>query len=318
MPAAANDSSNQTTTSGSDDETCNTCERNDCVITTSNNQKQTIDAKWIQCDSCRCWYHSLCQNLSKPDFNAIIKLADKGVRWYCTECIKKNVSDISKSPSLPQSVDDRFNKIEENINKLSKVFESSLELKFGDLTKTYAAATKINQESIQQSIAVNTSARSILNRSLAQSDAETRKCNAILYGLEDNKEQTANAQIEEMLKNECFKHINKPIQSFWLGKAKEDSKQRPVKVKFEDENSKWDFVKRVNSALRTGGFFCKLDSNKETRDAEYTLRQQMRELKTINSDAQYRIRNLNIEQKTPSGEWKAMKPEKNLNKSTTI
>jgi len=53
--------------------------------------------------------------------------------------------------------------------------------------------------------------------------------------------------------------------------------------------------------------FCKLDDNKEIRNGEYQLREQMHKPKSENQ-GEYRIRNLSIEMKSPPGNWKKMNP----------
>ena len=79
-------------------------------------------------------------------------------------------------------------------------------------------------------------------------------------------------------------------------------------------NSKWEFVKRVNSQLKGQGFFCKLDTTKEHRDQEYELRQQMNQLRSSNNEINYHIQNMNIQQEDgATREWVVMKSVENKN-----
>ena len=150
-----------------------------------------------------------------------------------------------------------------------------------------------------------------MQKTLDISDAESRKLNAILYGLPENNNKSALNQVTEFLKKDCFTQSTNPTQALRLG-AKIESKSRPIKVKFNDENSKWEFVKRVNDQLKGQGFFCKVDNTKEYRDQEYKLRQQVRQLREDNKEGSYRICSMNIQQKDKTtGEWVVLKPADN-------
>ena len=117
------------------------------------------------------------------------------------------------------------------------------------------------------------------------------------------------------MKHTCFQHTNIPAQAFRLGKILE-GKTRPIKVIFEDEKAKWAFITRVNSSLKGENYFCKPDTSKEFREQEYALRQQVKSLRSNNTDISYRIRSMKIQQKNPeSGDWVALLPTKT--KTTT-
>jgi len=58
--------------------------------------------------------------------------------------------------------------------------------------------------------------------------------------------------------------------------------------------------------------------NKETRDKEYTLCQQIRKLKEEQSAIQYRIRDLNIQKKAELVNWEMLKPEDQQTKQSQI
>jgi len=58
--------------------------------------------------------------------------------------------------------------------------------------------------------------------------------------------------------------------------------------------------------------------NKETRDKEYTLRQQVKKLKEEQPTIQFRIRDFNIKKKAESGNWEKVKPEDQQTKQSKI
>lgn len=79
------------------------------------------------------------------------------------------------------------------------------------------------------------------------------------------------------MSNECFLHAPPPVRAFRLG-PKDENKVRPVKIKFNDEVGKWNFVKRVNQQFKKTSMFCLLDRSKEIRDSKYKLRQTAKSL----------------------------------------
>ena len=108
---------------------------------------------------------------------------------------------------------------------------------------------------------------------------------------------------------ECFTKSNIPSQAFRLGrKTESDEQKRPIKVRFEDEQSKWEFVKRFNNqTLKEQGIYCKLDESKEVRNHQFQLRKEVNRLRTENTSREYRVRNMQIQEKQGSGEWRVMK-----------
>ena len=160
----------------------------------------------------------------------------------------------------------------------------------------------------------------MLSKDIEKKDADSRINNAILYGLSEG-ESTAMEDVKRLMNKEFFKSLNPPEQAFRLGRK--GSKNRPVKLKFADEKSKWEFIKRTNSKLREDGMFCKLDVNSQIREQEFKLREAVRALKKDeeHKTQMYRIRSLTIEQKDQtSGDWLPVKPEKleKLKLSTTV
>jgi hypothetical protein len=80
---------------------------------------------------------------------------------------------------------------------------------------------------------------------------------------------------------------------------------RPVKVRFEDETSKWEFLKRfANDTPRSRNIYCKLDKSEEVRRQQYNLRKEVRELRQANDGKDYRVRNMQIQQKSETGNGK--------------
>ena len=51
-------------------------------------------------------------------------------------------------------------------------------------------------------------------------------------------------QVKEFMKKECFKRLNKPVAAIRLENIEgKNNNARPIKLIFEIEPSKWEFVK---------------------------------------------------------------------------
>jgi len=84
------------------------------------------------------------------------------------------------------------------------------------------------------------------------------------------------------------------LNSFRLGGNHSDKdKLRPIKLQFENETQKWDFVERVNKT-KLPGVYAKLDLSKTERDSEYTLREKARQMGTEYPDSVFKIKNSKI------------------------
>lgn len=282
---------------------CQTCKKKDDPKSSQHHQLL------IACDCCKLWYHNTCQGLTKGEANLIAKGESKGIKWFCKTCCPALLIKNSKQAS--RTTDDRLEAIEGAIKSLEECCVKSGTSVTSTNGTAYADALKVDMEKIQKTVGENTTnikqSHDMLKATLDQSDAEARKVNAILFGLIEEEGKAVSDQVSEFMAKECFTSSPKPISAFRLGQKKAD-KHRPIKVKFNDEHSKWEFVKRVNANFRGDNIFCKLDSNQEARDKEYAMRLQMRQLRDENKSNQYRIRDTKIQEKQPSGEWVEMKP----------
>ena len=76
-------------------------------------------------------------------------------------------------------------------------------------------------------------------------------------------------------------------------------------MRFEDEQSKWEFFKRFNNQiLREQGIYCRLDESKEIRNQQFQLRKEVNRLREENTSIAYRVRDMQIQEKQASGNGK--------------
>lgn len=292
------------------DEKCQTCSKD--VI-----ENQIM----ISCDCCELWFHNVCQNLSKTEANLIGKCLSKGIKWFCTSCCPSLM--VMKSNQKAKTTDEKLDLIAMTVKSLNDKISTTTNSGTDNTEQPYYQALMKNIATMNKSAEANEQnikkSQDIIQQTLDQSDVEARKVNAILYGIEEKEQTKAIEQIKEFLKEECFSKSPTPVSAFRLGAKKEGRPSRPIKIKFNDEESKWEFVKRVNANFKSQKIFCKLDTNKEHRDKEHALRQELQKIKAVNNDQQYRIRDMQIQSRpSESGNWMVLKPATNSGTGTTV
>lgn len=302
---------------------CGTCKKSECSVQIANKTSQ----KWISCDQCSIWYHGMCQGLQPVDVNAVIKLETLGVRWYCDQC-RPNIAPATNSISGVEnsSMISKLNNLEQTMQKFTQTYADAARAnteRIQKLEQSCETTLKETSQNIKKAVQVNQSAEKMMAKNNAQNEIEARKNNAILYGIEEKENTTAIQQIQELMRLKLYLHCSIPLQAIRIGRRTED-KTRPILLKFSDESTKWEFLKRTNAKdTRTPGVFCKLDTSKEVRDKEFQLRAQIRQLKgdEENANTQYRIRTkesmIRIEQRLPEGEWCLLNPAANQTEETT-
>lgn len=305
---------------------CRTCKKTDCFVNNSRGQPQKTSSKWISCDMCQEWFHGLCQNLQNPEIATIVKLNNRGVKWFCDSCVSSveaaaRGDEGSDLTTLAQcaATNQKLHNIEDVMNSISIALSSNkaaIEDRLVTLEKSYADATKQSTENIKKTLEANDSAKELLAKNLEFSQAEVRKNNAILYGIEECEGTSAHDQVLELMKKDCFQRTKQPLRSIRLN-TKATGRPRPIKLEFSDEATKWEFLKRANASLRCQNIFCKLDESKEARDQQYKMRQTIKQMKEINTDTEYRIRSNKIQNKI-QGEWKYVNPATQRQHQTTI
>ncbi len=259
----------------------------------------------IQCDCCESWYHSSCQDLSKTEANLISDGEEKGIKWFCHVC---KPALIVKTSNQVVSVDEKLDAINKNIKELTAQVVNR-QSAWSD--KSYSEALQSKTDDIVKRVEENTDyvkrQHMLLQQSVDNADAESRKLHAILYGLTESNAAVVD-QVKQFMTKECFLQVSEPITAFRLG-AKSENKNRPIKIKFNDEASKWDFLKRVNQNFKNTLTFCLLDRTKEVRNEEYKLRQAAKQLNQTNTSEKYRVRDMKLQVQNASGEWNNMKKD---------
>lgn len=277
--------------------------------------KDSVDCS-ILCDSCSCWFHTKCTDLSKSEADFVSRLEQKGVSWDCDNC------RVFRNGRGGQQID----RIEQSIDSLKSMITDSLEPRFETIERSYAEAvvsieksvnglkTMIpttglapNFEAIEKSYAnavknieVNSSALAeAANRSVRQTELDqkqVREKNMIVFGIPESITKQDSVDELQKILNEC--HINIKLKQndiYRLGRVENmktdgDNKKipRPLKVITESREQKWDILKRVNSQ-RIQGIFAKPDLTREEREADFHLRTELKKTRAENPDNTYKI-----------------------------
>jgi hypothetical protein len=232
----------------------------------------------------------------------ITKLNEQGVRWFCDSCVSTKLSDDGSSNE--KTAVKKLNHIESKIDALNesiaKLHKESTE-RVDKLNTSWADIARSNQgelaKEMKKALEVSSTTQVLIAKNLERSENESRALNTVLYGLPES-DSSAMEQVENLMKKELFKDHNRPLQATRLGR-KTPEKPRPIKLRFNNEKDKWEFLKRVNFSLREEQIFCKLDLSQQSRNKEFELRQRLRALKQSGNPTEYRIRN----QKKRVMEW---------------
>lgn len=267
------------------EEKCGTCGQGGlCELLGRNNKPVQVASEWITCDTCNQWYHGTWQDLQPKEVTTITRLASKGVRWHCTHCLEivKSSTDKTEVPSL--ILNGKSAKQIDNIERIVKTIAENHNSSLDQVKSEWSDMLKKNMEGINKNAHFAQQAKNLMEKSHQLREEENRKNNAIVTGIQEQEGKTAIDQIKELMKLECFARNNAPLQAVRLGKKIDDGQQkRPIKVRFEDENTKWEFIKRFNNkALREQSIYCKLDESQEVRNQQFLLRQEVKKLKAKN------------------------------------
>ncbi|KAF6017487.1 hypothetical protein EB796_024203 [Bugula neritina] len=204
-------------------EACFTCKEKECHVTTVKGLKQKItNPSWVYCDSCMMWYHGMCQDMSDKDVANLHKLKDKpGVKWFCSSCTleiemtMKGNGDVGMTSAANNGVmNGKLGKIEDMVMKLADALSSNqakIEDRMQKLEVSYAQAVSSNLDGVKTAQQLNSDAKAQFSQILEHQQAEYRKKNAIIYGVEPEAGRTTMEKIQELMEDVSFPTAAKPL-----------------------------------------------------------------------------------------------------------
>ena len=208
-----------------DPEPCNGCK---AVITESECDKT------IKCDQCQKWYHLKCSSLNSRALT-FLKAADDlypGIKWFCNYCLDTTFTSTKTS-------DDRYAQQDAKIDRLVELYSNMQE-------KMETVLDKLGNDKIEKQISVG-----VTEGLTDQQEVNEKKNNMMVFNL---SESTGNDKSLDLTKvKELLTFVNPDIDTDSLScenvtrmgfkkPANDDHKPRPIKIVFDDPDTKWQFI----------------------------------------------------------------------------
>jgi hypothetical protein len=233
----------------------------------------------VECELCLKWHHVECTSLNKSDLGTLEKL---GVHWYCSVCEQSCAT-----------LDKRIKAVEVKFEEFSKVQEGTAR-SYADVVSKIDTSVEINkslQEQITKQItSLKTEQQQVTKQiSTLKTDiqADNRSKNVVIFGLEENCETPLVDSLTELL-NDCSMKIPIDKSSCYRLGQKSSSKSRPVKLMLPSEAEKWEVLRRINS-IKPSGVFARKDLTKEEQEADFVLRQELKDTREKDPKNTYKI-----------------------------
>ena len=241
--------------------------------------------KVLKCGTCHIRFHATCLDDWKDMTADQLKvLTMPGVTWYCSTC-HPTLSQYIHAPNLEKKLDHHTTELQ----AIKRLVTESIQQSRDSFEQTKIQCTLASRHG-EAAARIGSKLAEDMRNKHDMEEAAARRRSAILYGVQEN------LHLEDHLLNTAdkinFKYRSLQ-QSFHLGNPNRSVNQmrpRPVKLVFESELAKNQFMSSYNRWDERGTTFAKPDLTKEQRDIEYKLRQKRNELKARNSHKNYRIR----------------------------
>ena len=204
---------------------------------------------WIQCAACTKWLHRKCTDLNDLQFDAMVDTSKQqkqknSLKFFCELC-DGTVTDILSNFQKYKKMENELKKVRVEIDSKIEEFNSRLMKCEASQNQTVTLAERVKKKSKLTKTTPTVEIRNLEE----EREIERRKCNLIIYGvpeptsaeLEDKLEEEYAYICEAYKKTVSFErgHIK---DMFRLGK-KQQEKDRPLLIKFHDEDSKMEVLK---------------------------------------------------------------------------
>jgi hypothetical protein len=266
----------------------------------------------IECEICTIWYHYRCVNFPKEGAQW---LETPGIHWYCMKCdhscfkaletrfdrVVKNTQDqlLDFSDRMAGSFQKIEKGIADSVRSSMKEYtdvvtrtecENSMAKEtYADVASQLKENSKVLEMNFERHSAVLIKRLDDENRK--EKDAAVRAKNVIIFGVEEKGNgEVLRKQVEYLIKNSHLTFQLDKNSVYRLGKLETDGsekKVRPIRLITDSESQKWEVLKIIN-ALKMEGVFSRLDLNKEEREQDFGLRQELRKMREGNSDQNVR------------------------------
>ena len=232
----------------------------------------------LQCDLCRNWYHSACQDVPSKVYEI---LQHSSLAWLCDYC-KDRLPFLRKCVVVGESVLDSSACLERIERKIDEVKvevgkQERIEKKIDGLkTEDTARSTSIPQviEECMKKAEEN------------KKDEDKRRCNVVVANMAESQAAQSSDRTDEDVRafTDLVKHnlrLNVKVKKAFRVGAKKGDKPRPLVVTLESEAVKWDILKQ-GRLLREAEdelvrkVYINPDLPKEERERQWKVREECR------------------------------------------
>jgi hypothetical protein len=246
------------------------------------NKPVTSGQKALQCNFCKQWCHVDCDGrITTKLYVEYNRNPNEALLFCCKNCktlnkpntMSEQHNNILEIKATVERIEGQLIKQDEIVNGIDNKIQNFQ-------AKSYAEVVKATNE-------INTVVKRVEN-SVGKQEVEARKLSAIVFGFDEIEEQGPESSIKQLLDKLS---LNVPVcSSYRLGKKQRSDRPRPIKVGFQSEKDKWEFLKRLNS-IKPDNVFGKLDLTQQEREQEKILVDKLKTIRQERPDAQFKIEN---------------------------
>ena len=197
----------------------------------------------VDCDHCHVWHHLQCAKLDKKVFDLMFNAKSYpglSIKWFCPKC----PTDVTPVPEIDKHIAAQDAKID----KLSTMFEQMQ-------TNLNAVLTKLEPQKIEKNIGQHVSEVIQDNREI-----DEKKNNMMMFGLAEATDE--NKELENVKKVLTFVNAEidtdqittKSIVRLGQKKPRDDQRPRPLKIVFDDADTKWKYIKHAKKLGNSESF----------------------------------------------------------------
>ena len=255
--------------------------------------------KALQYYLCEKWFHNECVGIADKAYHAINKL-ENNIQWVCLSCEKEKdnlkIENLSLKKNIAELKND--NKILNNACKEVKKNLDNLKIDIkNDVLKEIREEINLHRNAEQNTGRSNDNAlnlrEEIVKAIKEEEERKERKCNLVIYNLEESKKQSGKdrdledlEKIKDVFKNNMKVENFQIVKSFRMGRkvnsdSVEGARSRPILIKLSDEAEKWNLLKNAKELRDAEGWKRKigisLDLCKEDREKDKKLRAELKQ-----------------------------------------
>lgn len=267
------------------------------------------------CSYCQAFYHLSCIKITSTEWESLRKLAPKGARWICQECLSEPASASTPTVrKLEDKLDTRMNelemKMEGSIKSLTQKIDASLNANLSStkqaLTEQEKQISLLSKNSWAQVVSgVDKSVEKVSKEVIKvrdtveedkqrrdKADRELREKNLVIFGIKETESyKTDVEEVQDLLDTHAFLHgLSFNVQSANLTRLgrRSDQKTRPIRLTLCDRESKWEVLKRINR-MDIRGVFARPDLNQEEQEADFKLRTALKKKREEDPEGHWKI-----------------------------